>query len=237
MNLCLGDASHLPPPTDYGGARKKHCEDFPIVSESKNRMSRSIIYRHVWLYRLVMALLYKGRYRARFQQVCGLIRPSDRTVLELCFGDVFLAEHCRRTGAAWIGLDSSAEFVANAVRLGYDARRADLLNADVLPACDLCVIMGSLYHFFPRLDIFFERMKRASRRLVISEPVLNWTNAGGVLRTLARALTRTDAQEETFRFTEASLRQTLDGLGEQVGFTYRVVSVERDMVVEVVWSR
>lgn len=200
-------------------------------------MSRSIIYRHVGLYRLVMTLLYKGRYRARFQQMCGLIRPSDKTVLELCFGDVFLAEHCRRIGAVWTGLDSSAEFVAHAAGSGYDARCVDLLKPEALPACDLCVVMGSLYHFYPCLEGFFERMKRASSRLVISEPVRNWTNANGVLRALARRLTRTDAQEETFRFTEASLRRTLDELGRRIGFTYRVVSVERDMVVEVVWSR
>ncbi len=196
-----------------------------------------MIYRHVGLYRLVMTLLYHGRYRARFRQVCELIRPSDKKVLELCFGDVFVAEHCRKAGVVWTGLDSSGEFVASAVRRGFDARRADLLKAEALPACDLCVVMGSLYQFHAGLDALFARMKAASSRLVISEPVRNWTHANALLRALARAFTRTDAQEETFRFTEASLRQTLAALGERIGFTHRVVSVARDMVVEVVWSK
>lgn len=200
-------------------------------------MSRSIIYRHVRLYRLVMTLLYQGRYRERFRRVCELIRPSDKRVLELCFGDVFIAEHCRRAGASWTGLDCSEEFVASAVRRGYDARRADLLREEALPACDLCVVMGSLYQFHAGLDALFARMKAASSRLVISEPVRNWTHANALLRALARTLTRTDARSETFRFTEDSLRNTLEELGGRIGFTHRVVSVARDMIVEVVWSK
>lgn len=199
-------------------------------------MRRSLIYRNLGLYRLVMSLLYQGRYAERFSQVCALIRETDDTVLELCFGDVAVAEFCRRAGKRWTGLDASEEFVSHAVRRGFDARQADLLRPVAFPACDVCIMMGSLYHFQAHLPELFLRIKETSSRLVLSEPVRNWTNANGLLKAAARVLTRTDAQAETFRFTEASLKQTLDQLRGVVGFDYRVASVARDMIVEVVWS-
>jgi len=199
-------------------------------------MSRSIIYRQVWLYRLVMTLLYRGSYNARFERVCALLRDEDRSVLELCFGDVAIAEFCRQNGKAWVGMDVSEAFVAFAERRGFDARRQDVQSTEVFPACDVCIVMGSLYHFEEQLSALFGRIKRASSRMIISEPVRNWTQARGVRGFLARKLTGVGAREERFRFDEASLVRTLDALRDEVGFTYRIVDVSRDMIVEVVWS-
>lgn len=198
-------------------------------------MSQSIIYRNRRLYRLAMNLLYRGSYAERFRQVCSLIRKSDETILELCFGDVAVAEYCRQNGKRWIGMDASDAFVKHALKSGFDARKADLLRLDVLPNSSVCIMMGSLYHFEAQLPSLFLRIKGASARLILSEPVRNWTHASGLLRCLAKLLTRTDAQAETFRFTEASLTRALDDLKNGVGFDYRVVSVARDMIVEVVW--
>ena len=199
-------------------------------------MGSSIIYRNVGVYRLAMNALYRGRYRERFANVCKLLRETDRTVLELCFGDVVVAGYCRSHGMRWIGLDLSGAFVSHAVSRRYDARRANVMQPVAFPACDACILMGSLYHFNAQLPDLFRRIKAASPRLILSEPVRNWTHANGFLRFLARALTRADAQEETFRFDETSLLRALDELKTDVGFDYRVVSVARDMVVEVVWS-
>ena len=199
-------------------------------------MSFSIIYRSIVLYRLMMGMLYRGKYRERFCPVTDLIRTTDRLILELCFGDVVVADICHQRGVGWIGLDASPVFVAHAVRCGYDARQADLLTCDLLPSCDLCVMMGSLYHFEPCLCELFSRIKQASRRFVFSEPIQNWTSGGGIRRWLALALTRTDSRAQPFRFTEATLLQALDRLSQEVGFEYRVVGVSRDMIVEVIWS-
>ena len=198
-------------------------------------MSESIIYRSIVLYRLMMGLLYRGQYRARFCPVTDLIRAKDRLILELCFGDVIVADVCRQRGVGWIGLDASPAFVAHAVRCGHDARKADLLTSVPLPSCDLCVMMGSLYHFEPCLCELFSRIKQASQRFVFSEPIQNWTCGGVIQRWLALTLTRAGNRAQAFRFTEATLLQALDRLSREVGFEYRVVSVSRDMVVEVIW--
>jgi len=184
-----------------------------------------------------MNILYRGGYQARWMAVARLIRDSERTVLELCFGDVMIAEYCRRSGRAWTGFDLSDEFVAHAAARGFDARQQDLQTIDVLPDCDVCVMMGSLYHFAPHLKALFQKIRRSSGRLILSEPVRNWTQSGGVLGFLAKKLTRAGKREEVFRFSEASLVRALESLRPEVRFDYRVASVARDMIVEVVWSK
>lgn len=194
-----------------------------------------MIYSSIRFYRVVMGLLYRGRYRVRFDPVINLIRETDQCVLELCFGDVVVAEACRQRGLKWIGLDASPAFVAHALQSGHDARQSDLLKGEPLPTCDLCVMMGSLYHFESCLSDLFTRIKHVSKRLVISEPIQNWTSGSGLRRCLARALTRASNRVQDFRFTEATLLQTLDRLSREVGFEYHVVGVSRDMIVEVIW--
>lgn len=195
-------------------------------------MGNCLIYRDLRVYRILMTLLYAGQYRTRFDHVCRLFRNTDSTVLELCFGDVAIAEFCRRQGVRWTGLDTSESFVGYARRRGYDARLENVARTDAFPACDVCIMIGSLYQFKSQLHDIFPRLKCASSRLLLSEPVRNWTHASGVRGFLARTL----SDGVPFRFDERSLIQTLDALQKAVGFDYRVVSVARDMLVEVTWS-
>lgn len=201
-----------------------------------HEMLSSFIYRRVWIYRLAMTVLYRGSYRARFDRMAALLTASERSVLELCFGDTVFAELCRRQGRTWTGLDVNERFVARAAANGYDAHLLDLRHAADLPTCDVCVMIGSLYHFHAQLPELFERIKAVSGRFLISEPVQNWTHGNALLRGLARRGTRVGPDAETFRFNEASLRASLEALRGRVGFRYRVIHVARDMIVEVLWS-
>jgi hypothetical protein len=200
-------------------------------------MSGVFLYRHPWLYRLSMLLLYGRDAALRRERVCACLRPDDRVVLELCFGDVALAAACRRRARRWIGLDNSRAFVAHARRRHFDARLADVRRSMPLPRCDVCVMMGSLYQFRHTLAGLFLRIRACSGRLILSEPVQNWVHAGGWRRRLAWRLTRASPLEEPFRFDAGSLPETLRALQEEVGFDYRVVHSARDMLVEVTWSK
>ncbi len=200
-------------------------------------MSNNILYRHLWLYRTVMQILYRGRYTDRACLVCQQLRETDRKVLELCFADTLIANHCRRQVIAWTGLDQSAEFVARARRRGFDARPADLRQPPPLPACDVCIMMGSLYQFNGSLEDLFSRIKASSGRFILLEPVKNWTHTRGLLRSLAIRLTRMEPHTEPFRFTSYSLVQTLNRLREAIGFEFRVAQATRDMLVEVTWLK
>ncbi|MEO5368095.1 MAG: hypothetical protein H7831_17430, partial [Magnetococcus sp. WYHC-3] len=190
-----------------------------------------------WIYRTVMQILYRGQYQNRFQRVCRQLRETDRTVLELCFADVVVANYCRRHSMAWTGIDQSDAFVALARRRQFDARQADLLRPEKLPLCDVCVMMGSLYQFRGELEDLFLRIKACSSRFVLSEPIRNWTHSNGLLRFMATRLTRTEPYTEPFRFTARTLVQTLNRLQNAIGFEYRIVHTDRDMLVEVTWLK
>jgi hypothetical protein len=98
-----------------------------------------------------MNLLYAGGYKERFRKIARLLEdfPKGAQVLELCFGDTYIAEFCKNNGYGWLGIDLNAEFVKHAQRLGFDARLDDLTMVDNLPKAHACIIVGSLYHFHP----------------------------------------------------------------------------------------
>ena len=55
----------------------------------------SIIYKNIWLYRFVVSLLYLGKYNTRFKNVALFLDPiQDTSVIELCFGDIYIAKWC-----------------------------------------------------------------------------------------------------------------------------------------------
>ncbi|MBI2612561.1 class I SAM-dependent methyltransferase [Candidatus Kaiserbacteria bacterium] len=193
----------------------------------------SIIYRSIYLYRAVMWLLYLGKYRKRFTRITDLLRESDKTVLELCFGDIYIAEYCKAHSKKWIGYDISEHFVTYARRIGFDARREDISLLAKFPENDVCVMIGSLYHFHKELRELFGKILHAAPRFILSEPVINWTNKGGFLSSLARLFTGAGKGHESFRFDEASLIETLEALKRELRFDYKVVHKDRDMVVEI----
>jgi len=200
-------------------------------------MSASVLYRHPWLYRVAMRFLYGREAEARVNRVCARLGPPDGVVLELCFGDLQIAEHCRRQGLGWIGIDRSLAFVQRARRRGFDARCRDVRDSDALPHCHTCVMMGSLYQFHEDLSALFRRMAACSDRLVLSEPVRNWTHGPWPLRMLAAWLSRTDTRSERFRYDATTLPRALQALQGELGFAYRVLHTARDMLVEVRWSK
>ena len=193
----------------------------------------SIIYKSIHLYRFVMNLLYRGAYRGRFVRVADFIVPNDHTVLELCFGDTYVAKHCRSFGKRWIGYDISEQFVAYARRKGFDARQTDISQLESFPESDVSVMVGFLYHFYPDIQPLLKKILRSAPRFILSEPIVNWTNQGGLLSSLARMFTSAGKGHETFRFDEVSLIETLNALKKELSFDYRVVHKDRDMVIEI----
>src|SRR6185369_996859 len=61
----------------------------------RNTMSRSIVYSHIYLYRIAMNLLYSGKYYRRFTDIVDSMGSGVSSVCDLCFGDTVIAEWCR----------------------------------------------------------------------------------------------------------------------------------------------
>lgn len=130
-------------------------------------MQNSIIYRNITLYRTVMNLLYFGGYRNRFRDVTDQFKETDRSVVELCFGDTYVAQYCKQKGISWTGYDLSDYFVQNAVDQGYDAHHSDILKEPFLKKADVCVMIGSLYHFEKNIGQLLSTLLSTSPTIII----------------------------------------------------------------------
>lgn len=174
--------------------------------------TKSFIYQSLPIYRLIMNILYRGKYNERFYPVIEYIKqlPPGSSVLELCFGDVFLADYCKRSDFRWTGFDINEHFVTIAQRKGYDAHQADLEKLGGFPKADICIMMGSLYHFHPNVPVMLAKMLRASKTVVISEPISNLSSSNGIIGFLARRSANAGKGNESFRFQRESFLAMLN---------------------------
>lgn len=192
---------------------------------------RSLIYSGLPVYRMVMNVLYAGKYRERFEEVMRFVGPEVKRVVELCFGDIRIAEACRCRGIEWQGYDANPVFVNHARQKGFAAFEANLLEPVNLPAGDLCVMMGSFYHFHGHEGNLIAGMLKAAPQVILSEPVRNLSSAPGLVGYLARRAAGTGLGQTGFRFNDETLLSLLDELSGKAGFQYEVLSRKRDWIV------
>lgn len=182
-----------------------------------------------------MNILYLGRYKRRFRPVIQQINnlPQNSSMLELCFGDVYIAQFCRQAGYRWKGLDVNNNFVKTAQRMGFDAYYEDLAKLEVFPKADVCIMMGSLYHFHPDTGSMLKKMFNASRMVVISEPVSNLSSQTGLIGFLAKRSANAGKGHEPFRYNKQTFIAMIEKNGGVLG--YHVTAVKdhgKDIIVK-----
>lgn len=194
----------------------------------------SLIYRNIFIYRLGMNILYAGKYKNRFAPVTSRIGvlPPGSHVLELCFGDTYIANYCRKKGYRWRGLDINPGFVDVARRIGFDAETTDLTMLTELPKATVCVMMGSLYHFHQHAQAILANMLQAAPEVIISEPIINISALPGLLGKLARKSANAGQGHQAFRYDRQSLLLLLETERRKLGF--HIASVQdhnRDLII------
>jgi len=186
--------------------------------------AQSFIYRHVYIYRFIMNILYTGGYKERFNRVIEQIKdlPSNSQILELCFADTYLAEYCKKRGYRWRGIDLNMHFIKNAKELGHDASYADLQICQHLPKADACIMIGSLYHFHNDVFSMLRKMTEAADVVVISEPVSNLSSKKGIIGFFAKRAASVGKGNENFRYDAVSLMTVINETVARLN--YRIVS-------------
>ena len=77
----------------------------------------SIVYSHIFIYRMLMNVIYTGSYKKRFDAIMKCIATyKPGTVLELCFGDTIIANYCKQKNINWFGIDINETFVNRATK-------------------------------------------------------------------------------------------------------------------------
>jgi hypothetical protein len=193
----------------------------------------SFIYSNIYVYRFIMNLLYFGKYKRRFSAITALIENKDRKLVELCFGDIFIAAYCKKMSKTWVGYDINKSFVDHAVCKGFEAHTADLLSVESLPSADVCILSGSLYHFHDSMDQIFSLMMTCAPKIIISEPVRNITSRQGLIGKIAACLSNVGKGSEIFRYNYDSFIQNLDYYKKKYKFKYEILSEGKDLLIKI----
>ena len=184
-----------------------------------------------------MQLLYALKYKKRFGDIMKIISNSDTNVLELCFGDIIIAKECVKRNISWTGLDINSYFVKRAKSKDFNASIADIEKLKSLPQADVCIICGSLYHFISDIESMLSKMLSSATKIIISEPVVNLSSIKGIVGKLSKILTNAGKGNENFRFDKSSIIDTLEKYKNKLHFSYTVISVKRDILIEIKHDR
>lgn len=182
----------------------------------------SPIYWSPGLYRLTMWLLYGRVFQERYRVVADLI-PTGTKVVELCCGCGYLFEaFLRDRSIDYTGIDLLPSMLRRLRRLGAKVLSGDILELEV-PEGDVCVMLGSLYHFHPREMEVLRLMARSSLAILL-EPVENISDQGHPLFRLAgRYLSYIQRTSSSYRLTSKTLDDLFAASGLDVLSDRRVV--------------
>ena len=194
----------------------------------------SLIYKHIFIYRMVMNIIYTGSYKQRFKKIVEVIAIHTPTsILELCFGDTIIAEYCNQNNINWTGIDINKKFVASAIHKGYDANCQDLNLVYEFKETDLCIISGSLYHFSEmQLNDLIKKIISSTSQILISEPIINLSDSNGLLGYFSKRQANAGNGNEHFRYNKNTLLKKLNDLSAEFNLTYQVMGyIKKDMIV------
>ena len=193
----------------------------------------SIVYKNISLYRFIMNVIYGGSYRARFELITRFVANNKiSSVLELCFGDIIIAEYCKQRNINWKGIDINPGFTEYAKKKGYDATCQDVLLVNSFHKSDICIMAGSLYHFKDHLDDILKKVFEASPLFLISEPVKNLSSRKGLIGYIARHSANIGKGAEEFRFNKQTFEEMLSQYSKKFNFEYQTLGhFKKDIVV------
>lgn len=175
-------------------------------------MANELIYKNPALYELVMCLLYRRHYAARYRVIADLI-PARSTVVDLCCGPATLYHrHLRQKSIQYTGLDLSPSFIDALNKRGGRGLLWDLRSDKPLPRAEYVVIHGGLCYALPDPSPIIDRMfAAATRQVIIAEPIRNLsTSRIRLVSKISRRLTGATKGNHPARFTE----ETFDKLFE-----------------------
>lgn len=176
-----------------------------------------------------MNFLYGMKYKKRFENIISLINNEEKDIVELCFGDIFIAKYAKKNNKNWKGFDINDSFVSYAIAEGFDATNKNIL-LDSIPKSDVCIMAGSLYHFIDNIEFVLGKMLKSSKKVIISEPIKNLSN-NKYIGFFAKKSANAGNGEEEFRFTEISFLNILNQYKIKLSFEYEIIKKDRDILV------
>jgi len=127
-----------------------------------------------------MRLLYGRKYLNRYRLISALL-PDSCSVIELCCGCGFLYEKfLARRGIHYIGVDMLDRMLSRLKKMGVKTIVGDALLTEV-DVSDYCIMLGSLYHFYPKEHFVLKHMSKLGAKAIVLEPIINYTSSKNFL--------------------------------------------------------
>jgi ubiquinone/menaquinone biosynthesis C-methylase UbiE len=150
--------------------------------------------------------------------------PEGSRVVELAAGTgCFYLEMLNGHVGDYVAIDINQTFVENLRKHGIHALQADI-RKDLIPSCDILIMLCALYHFKQTGDEMLKKLLRVARqRVIIVEPIsqdlksYSWRNRiRGALANIGEGpvymrYTKEELQELCLRCADIEFSQSLPG--------------------------
>ena len=157
-----------------------------------------------------------GSYFKEFDIAINLLPEKTKSVIELCFGDIYIAKSCRKKNISWTGYDISPHFVNNAKKKNYNAALVDLHKVSLEGKYDVAIITRSLYQFKSDLTYIMASILNVSGAIIICESIKSLSNSRNYLiRKFANKITHSGDKEHVFRYTKDSIKEDIKFITEK----------------------
>jgi hypothetical protein len=174
--------------------------------------NNSFVYKNLRIYRFILNILYLGQYKNRFLSITNSINiKEDKKIVELCFGDILIANWCYKNNLLWFGIDINDNFLKTAKKNHHNVQKKYIDNKIILPDNNLVIIAGSLYHFNDSIISFIDNILSQTSKLIILEPIFNLSKLK-ILNTLLKYSSNIDSKSHNFRYTEENLINIINKL-------------------------
>lgn len=186
-----------------------------------------------------MNILYFGKYNKRFKVITDILsqRTNNKKIVELCFGDTYIANWCKESNIEWIGYDINPNFINFAKLRGFEAYYFDLLDFKDMSECNTAVMIGSFYHFHKHAEATVEHIMKFTDRFILSEPIKNLSSSKGFVGYLAKRVTKSGRGNEKFRYNYETLKNTLKSTKLEQYKIKELLRSDREVIFEIAWEQ
>ena len=163
-----------------------------------------------------MFISSKGSYFKEFDIAFNLLPKETKSVIELCFGDIYIAKSCREKNISWTGYDISSYFVNHAKKKKYNAALVDLHKIPLKGKYDVAIISRSLYQFKSDLIYIIASILNVSNTIIICESIKSLSNSRSYfIRKFANKITHSGDKEHIFRYTNDSIKEDIKFIADK----------------------
>ncbi|MBA3704385.1 MAG: hypothetical protein H0W84_00350, partial [Bacteroidetes bacterium] len=147
---------------------------------------------------------------------------------------IFIATYCKSNNIQWAGIDSNQYFVKYAKNKNFNASCGDISGISELPKADVCLIIGSLYHFHTDIHQLLSGMLKSCNIIIISEPVKNLSDQNNWIGRIAKRSANAGKGNEQFRYNETSLQNMLKEESEKLNFNFKIIDFyKKDSIITI----